>query len=136
MGVGRQTVLAEYIVARFYHTVVVGVDVAHINPCPYAMVLQVQSLLLQQGDVLVEEHDGLDVGAEVRYLVVGQSQTLQREGVGLVAGLQQHGNFCAADRRLLYDGMGGVADDVGHQGRMAQLVVLVGDVAQEHLCIM
>ena len=76
MGVGSQTVLAEYIVARLYHTVVVGVDVAHVNPCPYAMVLQVQSLQFQQGDVLVEEHDGLDIGAEVRYLVVGQSQTL------------------------------------------------------------
>ena len=115
VGVDGEAVLAEHVVAGLDDAVVVGVDIAHVNPGPDAMVLQVQSLLLKQGKILVEEHDGLHVGTEVHDLVVGKAQAVHGEGVLLVAGLQQHANLRTANGRLLDKGIAGGADVVGHQ---------------------
>ena len=134
MGVNRQPVLTEDVVTGLHHAVIVGIDVADVYPCAHTVVLQVQSLGLEQGEVLVEEHDGLDVGAEIGNLVIRQAQAVHHKRVGLVAGLQQQADLGTADGRLLDDGAGSTVQKC-HQRRLSQLVLLIGNVAEEHLGI-
>ena len=69
MGVGRQLLLVEHLVARPYHARIVIINIVYKEPGAYAVALQRQSFLAQALHVAVQYLGGL--GMRALLLTVG-----------------------------------------------------------------
>ena len=113
MSVGSKAVLAEYVVACLYNTVVVDVDIGNVNPCAHKVGAHVEIVLLEIVDVFVEEREGLQVGTMLKGLLLGQPHTVEGEALVEVGCLHQHSCLASVEWRLSHNAARSLRQNVG-----------------------
>ena len=106
MGVGSEALIAEDVIARPDHSLIVDIDVCYINPGSQAVLLEGQSHRLDAVQVFIENKHRLDIGVGSPCLIFAQSDAVEDKGVFFVSGLDKYGDFRTIEW-LLFDNRAG-----------------------------
>ncbi len=134
MGLCRETIAPEDIVAGTHYACIIVIDVCHVDPSPDEMVTDVQVLLFQTIDIALKERQRLQITAVARDIIGREAKTLKEEVVVLTC-LDKQRYLRAVGGRLPHDSAVMVDKEIVIERRLHEVVILVDTVTKKYFTV-